>query len=216
MSINPIHKYYNEKEVAFCMGARRKRRTYPMLSGFHKKKILDVGCATGYVGAFLKKNDNYVVGIDVSKKDVDQAKKVLDKAFVMDVESDDLKKLGKGFDLIIVAEVPEHLFDPEKVFKKLLTLLKPSGRILISTPNVVHAYIRLKFLFGVFSYKEETVINKSHIHFFTRSELLRVINDLGLTVEVEDDVILPEFMRFILKYWPNLFAHQMVILCKRK
>lgn len=216
MKRSPINKYYNEKKVPFCMGARRKRRTLPMLKGFKNKKILDVGCASGYLGKFLKENGNYCVGIDVSKGNIKLAKKVLDEAYVLDVESDDLQKLGKGYDLIILAEVPEHLFDPQSAIARLLPLLKKDGSILLSTPNVVHAYIRLKFLFGVFNYREETVINKSHIHFFTRTEFLRVIDELGLKVEIEDDVILPEFLRPILKFWPNLFAHQLVLLCRKK
>lgn len=210
-----ISNYYNKKIIPYSMGARRKRKTMPLLIDVHKKRILDVGCASGYIGETLRRQGNYVVGIDIVKKDIAKAKKVLNKAYIFDIETDNTKILGENYDLIIMVEVMEHLFDPEEAVKRFLPLLKPGGQILLSTPNVVHLYIRLKFLLGIFEYQEETVINKSHIHFFTRPTFIKMIRKLDLEIVKENDVVLPETVGFILKIWPSLFAHQMVAVCRK-
>lgn len=213
--MSAISDYYNKKNIPFTMGTRRKKKTMPLLAHVHKKKILDIGCASGYIGRTLHEQDNYVVGIDLVRKDIAKAQKVLDEAYVFDIETDNLKKLGRNYDLIIMVEVMEHLFDPEKAINRFLPLLKPGGQILLSTPNIVHLYIRLKFLLGIFEYKEETVINKSHIHFFTHTTFLKMIKNLGLEIIKENNVILPETFELISKIWPNMFAHQMVAICRK-
>lgn len=188
----------------------------PLLQDFHGMKILDIGCASGYVGAALRKQGNYVVGIDITKKDIVKARKVLNKAYVFDIERGNTKVLGKDFDLIIMMEVMEHLFEPELAIKRFLRLLKPEGKIILSTPNIVHIYNRLKFTLGIFKYEEETVVNKSHIHFFTYKTLMDMIHSLNLKILKESHVILPETLNPLLKFWPNLFAHQSIVLAERK
>lgn len=213
--MNLIFDYYNNKTVPFSIGGRRRKKTMPILVNIHNQKVLDIGCATGYIGVVLKKQGNYVVGIDITKNNIAKAKKVLDEAYVFDIENDNVKVLGKNYDLIIIMEVIEHLFDPEVALKRFLPLLKPHGRLLVSTPNIVQIYNRLKMFLGIFEYKEETVVNKSHIHFFTRPTFLKLISDLNLKIIHESNVILPETLSPIIKFWPNLFSHQVIILAEK-
>lgn len=213
--MSSIIDYYNNKIIPFSIGGRRRKKTMPMLVDIHNQKVLDIGCATGYIGAVLKKQGNYVVEIDIIKKDIVKAKKILDEAYVFDIETGNTIILGKNYDLIIMVEVIEHLFDPEKAISRFLPLLKPDGKILISTPNFVHLYNRLKVLLGILEYEEETVINKSHIHFFTYVTFKKLIIQLNLKIIAENFVILPETLFSVLKFWPNLFAHQVIILAKK-
>lgn len=216
MSRSIIADYYNLKKIPFGISGDRRNMTFPLLTDLADKKILEVGCATGYMGEKLRKQGNYVVGLDISKKDIQKAKKVLDQAFVVDLESEKLPKLNFKFDLILLTEVIEHLFEPELVIKKLVTVLKPEGQILISTPNFLHLYNRCKMLCGNFEYIEETVINKSHIHFFTYSTLKKTIDSLGLKIVKENHVIFPRTLSFVWKAFPELFAYQIIFLCQKK
>lgn len=210
-----INDYYNKKTVPFRMAGRRSRKTVPLLENIHGKRILDVGCASGYIGEILKKQGNYVMGLDLTKKDIFKAKRILDDAMVFDIETDDIKKLGKNYDLIIIVEVVEHLFDPEAAIKRLLPVLKNGGRILVSTPNIVHIYNRVKLILGIFNYRDETIINKSHIHFFTDTSLKKMMTRLGLKLVQDNHVIQPIFLESVLKIWPNMFAGQMVSLYEK-
>lgn len=211
-----ISDYYNEKAPPFTIAQRRSRKTVPLLNEIHGKKVLDVGCASGYLGEIVRKQGNYVVGIDITRKNIVKARKILDKAFVFDVENGDVNKLGKDFDFIIMVEVIEHLFDPEIVLQRLLPVLKKNGKILLSTPNFVHIYNRLKIFAGIYEYKENTLINKSHLHFYTYQTFKKEMERLGLKLIKENHVFLPVFLERFVKYWPDLFIGQMVSVYEKK
>ncbi len=142
-------------------------------------RVLDVGCSSGNFGEFLTKNKKCeVIGIDLDKKDVVQAKRVLKAAYVMNVEEDDFSKLGK-FDRIIFADVLEHLQDPVTSLKKIKKSLKPNGQILFSIPNMAHMGTRLMLLTGKFEYGETGLLDKTHLHFYDENEVRRIFNDAG-------------------------------------
>jgi len=213
--MNTISQYYNKNAPRYGIASRRMRKTRPLLNGIIGKKVLDVGCASGYLGEIIRNQGNYVVGIDITKKNIVKAKKVLDEAYVFDIENDDYGKLGTGYDFIIMVEVIEHLFDPERSLRQILPLLKKGGKILLSTPNFVHIYNRIKIMFGIYDYHENTMINKSHLHFFTYKTFKQMMNGLGLKLIKENHVILPVFMESLLRFLPDLFIGQMVALYEK-
>lgn len=198
------------------MSGDRSNKILPLLTGLRNLVVLDAGCASGYVGAFVKKHDNYVVGLDSTKRDVELAKKVLDEAYLFDLESENKIEFFRKFDFIIFTEVIEHLFEPEKVLKKLVSWLKPGGQILITTPNFAHFYNRWNILWGKFEYQEDTVINRSHVHFFTYDTLKKLIISCGLEIIDENHLIFPRTLNFLWKFFPRLFAHQLIFVCKKK
>lgn len=197
------------------MSGDRGGKILPLLRKLRKLVVLDAGCASGYVGEFVKKGGNYVIGIDGNKRDISTAKKILDEAYVFDLEKEDRLKFHNRFDYIIFSEVIEHLFEPEKVLKKLVGWLKPGGHILITTPNIVHIYYRWNFLLGRFNYKEDTVINRSHVHFFTYNSIKELISSVGLKIVDDNHLIFPRTLNFFWKFIPRLFAHQIVFVCQK-
>lgn len=209
-----INNYYNYRKMKFGMSGDRRDKILPLLMGYTGTRILDVGCASGYLGGFLKKRGNWVEGWDLSKKSVLEAGEILDRALVVDLQSLKWPSNRKKFDLIICSEVLEHLFDPEAVLDKLKSYLKPGGQMLLTTPNILHLYLRLKFLGGEFNYEEEGVMSRSHLHFFTHDSFLTMLRGLNFTVVKENNVIFPRTLAFIWKNWPNLFAYQTVLLVK--
>lgn len=148
--------------------------------------VLDVGCSSGNLGKALKvMKKTKVIGIDIDKDDIKLAKKVLDDALVIDLEKDALDKLG-SFDVIIMADVIEHLVDPVTVLKKLKKVLKKDGRFIFSVPNMANATIRLELLKGRFEYKDFGLLDRTHIHFYDHNEIKRVFHDAGYTIKMTD------------------------------
>ena len=163
-----------------------------------KSRILDVGCSSGKLGEALKKEkDVYVVGLDIDAADVELAKKNLDEAFVLNAEHDDLESLGR-FDVIIMADVVEHLVDPVGVLKKLKPLLKAQGRFVFSIPNMANVTTRIEVLRGRFEYKDFGLLDRTHLHFYDEEEVNRVLRASGFEV-VKTDCTIREIPESILE-----------------
>ncbi|MGB9676423.1 MAG: class I SAM-dependent methyltransferase [Candidatus Bathyarchaeales archaeon] len=103
-----------------------------LLNGYGKS-ALDVGCAFGYGVSLLKSLGYEVIGVDVSKFGVKQAKKTIntDEFAVCDVQRN--LPFKKKFDLVICLEVLEHLQDPLKALQNMCDTCE--GIILCTTPN---------------------------------------------------------------------------------
>jgi len=56
------------------------------------------------------------------------------------------------FDSVIAIEVSEHITDHEQFFKEINRILKPNGRLFLSTPNILSLKSRIRFLFSGFFY----------------------------------------------------------------
>ncbi len=151
-----------------------------------KSRVLDVGCSSGNFGGVLIKNKGCeVVGVDLDKDDVKRAKKLLNEAFVINVERDDLRKLGK-FDRIIFADVLEHLNDPVAILMKVKKLLRPGGQVLFSIPNMAHMGTRLMLLGGEFRSGETGLLDKTHLHFYDEVEVRRIFREAGYSISAID------------------------------
>lgn len=214
--MNSIKRFYNSNAAQFGLGGDRREKIFQTLSKFSGLKVLEVGCWNGMVGGEVRKNNNFVVGWDISRKALVKAKKVLNETATVDLDSDQWPSAKNNFGLIICSEVLEHLFDPEKVLTKLKKYMKRGGHILLTTPNILHLYRRIQFLFGKFEYRDDSVINRSHLHFYTRNSFVEMIGRLGLEIVRENNVIFPRTGGFLWKMWPNLFANQTVILVRLK
>lgn len=179
------------------------------------KNILDIGCSSGNLGATLIKDKRAkVIGIDIDKNDVELAKKQLTEAKVVDIEEEDFSNLGK-FDVIIMADVIEHLVDPVKVLKKIKDNLKSNGVFIFSVPNMANSTIRMKLLSGRFEYKDWGLLDKTHIHFYDHLELERVFNEAGYDViktnntvrEIPKDILKKELNKIGLNYTDDFYKH---------
>ncbi len=152
------------------------------------QKVLDVGCATGYLGEILKNNfDVDVVGVDNQDYHLDKARKrnVYSDLIKLDLNSFDneLDKYISYFDRIIVSDVLEHLNDPMDVLKKLSKYLKDDGKFLIDIPNIAHASIKYNLLKNNFNYTSMGLLDDTHIRFFTLSSIINQLSQNKFFIE---------------------------------
>jgi methionine biosynthesis protein MetW len=113
-----------------------------------KARVLDVGCGTGSLTlAVTKEADAEVLGIEPDPQRAEHARKRGLKVVCGVADPDLLRKLGL-FDVIILADVVEHLAEPADLLAELRSALAPGGRILASVPNVAHWTVRLRLLIG--------------------------------------------------------------------
>jgi 2-polyprenyl-3-methyl-5-hydroxy-6-metoxy-1,4-benzoquinol methylase len=138
--------------------------------------VLDVGCGFATTSQYLK--GNRVTGIESSPEAVKVARTRIDRVVERDLQDFD-PSIGT-FDVIIFADVLEHLAWPIGILKKYLTLLKPGGTVIVSLPNVGLWSVRMQHLLGRFEYEETGVLDHTHLRFFTRRSALRMLDEAGL------------------------------------
>lgn len=114
------------------------------------EKALDVGCGDGRVAQIMGERLGIAFyGVDISKKGVELAKKIGVKAKVADLSSK-IPFEDNYFDLVISTEVLEHVTDPDTFLKEIYRVLKPSGKLLLTTPNLSSWVNRILFILGIY------------------------------------------------------------------
>jgi len=147
------------------------------------EKVLDVGCAKGLTGELIKKERRCkVFGAEINRKAAQIAKEKLDEVFCVDIEKSDLP-FNRDLDVIIFADILEHLFDPWHVLENARTWLKPDGILIASIPNTGHYSVILDLLRGRWDYVPFGLLCISHIRFFTRASIENMFARSGYVIE---------------------------------
>ena len=141
--------------------------------------VLDVGCAGGEISDFAAQIGHKVVAIDLNQPQNQLTNAIfvqhdLDKGLPLTID-------GK-FDLIVCADVLEHLRSPDKLLYDLQERLTTSGKIIASIPNFGNWYPRIRVLLGKFDYDARGILDQSHLRFFTRKSFMRIANTAGYDV----------------------------------
>lgn len=146
------------------------------------KEVLDVGCGYGVLANKLMEESNKVWGIDGDDDSVKYCKKKtsMEDCVLVDLNSVAYRSVyvDKKFDVIVFADVLEHLLFPDEVLSFFSRKLKKGGKIYISVPNVGFIYYRLLLLFGYLPYGELGVLDKTHTKLFTKTNIFRILPTL--------------------------------------
>jgi 2-polyprenyl-3-methyl-5-hydroxy-6-metoxy-1,4-benzoquinol methylase len=147
----------------------------------HNKRVLDVGCASGYMARVLAERGCDVSGVESDPDAAEEARPVLERLVVGDLDKLDLvAELGeRQFDIVLFGDVLEHLRDPLAVLRQARPLLVPGGSVVISVPNVGHGAVRLALLKGEWRYQELGLLDATHLRFFTHANLSELFRQAG-------------------------------------
>ena len=147
--------------------------------------ILDIGCANGSTIKFIKDNNKgaNLYGVEPDKGLAKEAKQFA-KIYNCSVERF-LKRNRRKYDIIIMADVIEHLLDPWTVVRDMGKLLKTGGYIIASIPNVLNCTVIINlFKYGTFGYHSCDIVNKEHIRFFSSIDMIELFRIAGLRPEL--------------------------------
>lgn len=194
--------------------------------------VLDIGCGEGILAATLIRNGNRITGADILPHVANES--VLEQYFSVDLNTGIepmLKALGgKTFDRVLLLDIIEHLLQPEPLLRQMQRLLKPGGQLILSVPNIANIIIRLSLLFGRFDYTERGILDKTHVRFFTRKTLKRMLAEIGYRIVEERETVMPielffglpasnPLMRFgnevlgvFTRLLPGLFGYQLMVV----
>ncbi|QIL81852.1 methyltransferase domain-containing protein [Diaphorobacter sp. HDW4A] len=153
--------------------------------------VLDLGCGSGALGQYLKETLGCTSdGLTWSEAEAAHARPNYGQVEVADLETCDLLTLftNKHYDYIVCADVLEHLRQPERILAACRKLLKPEGKLLVSVPNAGYAGLVAELLQGEFRYREEGLLDRTHLRFFTRRSLARFLGENAWRIDVLDTV----------------------------
>jgi 2-polyprenyl-3-methyl-5-hydroxy-6-metoxy-1,4-benzoquinol methylase len=151
------------------------------------RRVLELGCSTGALGAGLKRRGvAYVLGIDSDPEYTATASERLDSVVTADVE-EYLRSpavLDEPFDCLVAADVLEHLRDPWVALAEATCLLSPGATVVVSVPNVLHFPGLLRLVVGGSWPRDDVgVFDRTHLRWFTRTDAIALLESAGLRVD---------------------------------
>lgn len=185
----PLHVY--EREISDA-----ERSSLSVLANLIRPgaKVLDLGCGSGGLGRYLRERRECTLdGVTLSPDEAALARPSYRRVEVANLEHCDLPSLfaGELYDQIVCADVLEHLSAPERTLDACRQLLAPGGELLISIPNAAYAGLVAELLHGEFTYRDEGLLDRTHLRFFTRQSLSRFLQDHGWGLQALDTIQRP-------------------------
>jgi SAM-dependent methyltransferase len=188
------------------------------------RRVLDLGCAAGYLAEALVERGFAVTCIDwpgtPHPPTVEFSGADLD---------DGLGPIGGQFDYIICADVIEHLRDPQRLLQECHMRLAKGGTLVASLPNSGHWYFRWNVLRGRFPQHERGLFDSTHLHFYTWDGWIDLFHRAGFRMEsvtptavpfgfalpkLEDSIVVRLLDRISYlcgRVWKRMFAYQFVV-----
>ncbi|OHD54267.1 MAG: hypothetical protein A2Y33_16480 [Spirochaetes bacterium GWF1_51_8] len=173
-------------------------------------KIADLGCGPGHLCKYIHDAGFPVVGVDISENSLEKVREKGIKTVKADLQEKLPFKDGE-LDIVIATEVIEHIYDTEAFMSELKRITKPSGSIIITTPNVASFARRLMLFFGKNPYLDYKLSGTAgHIRYFTFRNMRDFAGQFGLKIvsKQTDAVNLSGsgkmYSRFLGRIFPNL------------
>ncbi len=199
-----------------------------------RSKVLDLGCADGLVAEQLRAQGHTVVGVEIDATDA--VKERVDRFVAADLDQGLPPDLAdEVFDVVVAADVLEHLRDPQHVLDEIHGVLADEAIVVVTVPNFAHWYPRARVAIGRFDYDRRGILDRGHVRFFTRRSFIRLAREsgydvvesraLGIPFEVVDRGasrqgggvgrrLAASIDRAGRAVWPTLFAYQWLFVMR--
>ncbi len=195
-----VHQQYHKHTRKSLKVVKKNNFTYRHLIGHVDKfklkgaRVLDIGCGAGSLSFYIASRGGVVTGIDISKKAVMECKKssealgLKNTKFIHCYFPNQFSSKEK-YDYVIFTEVIEHLEDDKFAIKKISTLLKKNGVLLLSTPSITAPLHRLKL---TKKFDEQV----GHLRRYSIDQLRNLMtkNDFKITSQTKSEGILRNFL----------------------
>jgi ribosomal protein S18 acetylase RimI-like enzyme len=192
-------------------------------------RILDLGCSSGLLSERLLQDGP---PRHRRRRERDRRGARTHGAFFKaDLNEGIPSEVGTGFDIVLAADVIEHVMNPSVPDGQIRESPEPHGTALFCVPNIAHWYPRFRSTLGMFDYDQRGILDTTHLRFFTRRSLgkliergrgfaIRRIEPVGLPLDaVGVDGTKAAFTacgcggpaRAVRCLWPTMFGYQFIV-----
>jgi SAM-dependent methyltransferase len=190
-------------------------------------KVLDIGCAAGYVSEALRSRGCAVVGIDCFPV----SNLVHFEEFILHDLDQPFPVDSARFEYALLLDVIEHLRAPERFLESLRYSRKRAGdtTVIVSTGNIGFIVNRIMLLAGMFNYGSRGILDLTHTRLFTFSSLKRLLCQAGYRIDeirgvpapfplALGNTFLARFLlaanRFMIRISRTLFSYQIFMVAR--
>ncbi len=192
-----------------------------------ESRVLDLGCSQGLLARPLLEKKVELTGVDAAE--AHGVAREVAAYYQRDLDLPLELPVGRVFDYVVVADVIEHVRNREQMLRGARRYLKKDGRLIISTGNLALWFYRLSLLVGRFEYGPRGILDRTHVHLYTRATFRREVERAGFHILEERVTSLPFEVVFestgrsrqvqrlarayhwLAKLWPEMFAYQIIL-----
>jgi predicted TPR repeat methyltransferase len=194
--------------------------------------LLDLGAAGGELGSAVRDHFSRTLGFEYNVDCVGQLSGRFNQVVVADLER--VKSLPANVDAIVLADVLEHLRDPDTALALVRRSLRDDGRVFISVPNIANITVRVGLLLGIFEYRDRGILDHTHLRFYTKHTIRRDVEKAGFRIiemggsSVPIRLIVGRFtpelllrageklLVWLTRAWRALFAYQIILVAEKR
>lgn len=188
--MTPKHNYDYEVDLSSDSAAAHVIRMVG-----HQKKVLEVGAGPGSITKHLKNtNQCTVTAIEYDESALPYLEKYCSRVHRLDLNQPGWISALQDqapFDVVIAADVLEHLYSPLSTLGQMRVLTNPDGYIVVSLPHISHAGVFATMLNENFNYGDWGLLDKTHIRFFGLANIQALFEKAELKIVAAQFVIRP-------------------------
>jgi 2-polyprenyl-3-methyl-5-hydroxy-6-metoxy-1,4-benzoquinol methylase len=193
--------------------------------------LLDLGAAGGELSLELSNSVGRRIGFEYDVDRIGQLKHRFDSVVIADLET--VPNLPRKVDLIVLADVLEHLRKQRDVLRRIREVLNRDGLLFVSVPNIANVTIRLGLLLGIFRYRERGILDETHVRFYTLATIREELQAAGFRVKTIRGSSVPirlivdghvpnvlirsgeKVLSLLTAMWKAFWAYQIILVAER-
>jgi glycosyltransferase involved in cell wall biosynthesis/ubiquinone/menaquinone biosynthesis C-methylase UbiE len=195
----------------------------------YERRVLDVKCGKDLLLPLLLRKKCEVVGIDILNPE--SVGKEFSAYHRLDLgQKPHIPYSDESFDVIILADIIEHIRNIDPLLNEIRRVLKPDGTAIISSGNIALWLYRIFLLFGSFPYARKGILDETHLHLYTLATLCQLTRRAGFKIIKKKATPIPFELIFknrfgylftyfyygVARLWKRLFAYQFILLCEKE